>query len=93
MTPEQKVLAKAADYIESHGWCRRQSHSRGRVCALGAIDSVRAPEVVKDAAINLLLRNIDDHYVSKWNDEQPSKWRVIAKLRDIARKQSTAVGT
>lgn len=38
---DQKVLLKARDYIQEHGWCQHQfENAKGEVCLAGAIRKV-----------------------------------------------------
>ena len=82
------VLARAADIIEKHGWCRRYfKDSRGRVCMLGALAAAfesREPDRRWNTATALIERVIGQPEISLWNDSQKTRQPVIAALRKAA---------
>lgn len=91
-----KVLLRAADYIEEHGWCQNEMHTLdGSACLEGAIQYaisgrlMRFDEGLESA--NLFcdaLTRIDlavDRPAFKWNDAPGrTKEEVVAKLREVA---------
>jgi hypothetical protein len=98
LEPWRQILLAAADYIEKHGWCtHRARDERGRVCAIGGINSVsRGCENRNKISIvaRMKFRNylVDCGYtvypaVSAWNDSYgQTKENVISTMRDCARK-------
>lgn len=89
-----RLLLRAADIIESHGWCQNSYTSAGgKLCLLGAVKVARGltPEDAEDTEA-LVERACERVYVSLglrrvhiWNDEPGrTKEEVIAKLRSVA---------
>ena len=80
-----KVLLRAAEYIEEHGWCQHDLvEMSGRVCLMGAIYSV-AKEDDARAALDMVVNAIG-RFPSVWNDAPGrTQAEVVAKLREVAR--------
>ena len=86
-----EVLRRAADIIEERGWTRGVYERHGRVCADAALrlaggasiaHVVAGRDVGYGEAPRALSAAVGD--ISKWNDRQPSRQRVTAKLREVA---------
>jgi hypothetical protein len=81
-----KLLMKAADLIEKHGWCQgRWRATDGRLCLRGAIINSGSHQVAF-AAIHRVDAAIGGPYTSVgWNDTMGrTKEEVVAKLRSVA---------
>ncbi len=83
------VLRRAADIIEQRGWTRGRFERGGRVCSFEAVAlaavALRArawPAV--DAVQRHTNSGSSETSITAWNDAQPSRQRVTAKLREVA---------
>lgn len=94
LEPWQQILLKAADILETHGWCQKSfgDYHHG-FCAIGAIRAVTAQPWDKVGitdpdgrrAAMKLYRNIRGQTIALWNDTYGrTKEEVIAKLREVA---------
>lgn len=99
MTAAEEVLRKAADRLETGGWCQHTSVDReGRYCAAAAIDYATGYDPVDgydnrmvatglyDAAMALLAEHVGDPGgIVSWNDA-PGRTaeQVIHAMREAA---------
>lgn len=79
-TPELVCLA-AADYIEKHGWTRKEYKRSGRACMHGALLAVTTSYDLQEQAVGLIGHVIGTVMTIRWNDEQKSRRPVLAALR------------
>lgn len=83
------ILAEAAMYIDTHGWCQGDlKDAEGRVCVLKAVNNVcrrRAPKTFHAAISELARRTggpLDGSSIAVWNDaDGRTKNEVLAVLR------------
>lgn len=82
----QKALLDAANHIEAHGWCQRQSsRNDGATCMIGAIAKVCVYSKPYTRAIGQLHRLVGK-WPEKWNDQpERTKEEVIAMLHKAAK--------
>jgi hypothetical protein len=86
MNTTAKILNKAADLIDLHGWCQGEMQSnQGCYCVLGAINAVtRTP--LRDPARDAVREEIFGASISSWNDQKGRTVdQVTTTLRNAAR--------
>ena len=83
--PWRQELLDAADYIETHGWCRGMARMGSAVCVLEALVQV-AP--CRDGhAWMRLAEHLNVGSVVGWNDcPGQTKANVVATMRAVARQ-------
>lgn len=92
------VLLDAADYIEAHGWCQNSHKTHdGRVCLVGALDSVTKNDRFSAGFQEAWLRiatHVDAQLAAEDHNPVPAHWNdtpgrtaaeVTAALRECAR--------
>lgn len=89
----RRVLWKAADYIEEHGWWQGDYSHAGHVCMIGAVGFVTGENVCNlhskvyepNHFLHMLSQYVGTHDVSIWNDApERTAEEVIATLRKCA---------
>lgn len=100
MTPTE-LIHEAADVIRERGWVQhRIRDEKGRVCAVGAIDTVAAPlwptgTGVRRAALRLLRLTADSsgrvYSLTSWNDRPGRTKEEVLALFEQAEKNARMV--
>lgn len=84
--PVADVLNAAADYMEKHGKCEGETQDEaGRVCAIGAIDTVTRDEsfALFSYGVDALDVFLDGPWVADWSDDHDQA-TVISTMRACA---------
>lgn len=71
LSPEKRLLLKAADLLREKGHCKNIIEHQGRHCAVGAILASTSEHELHDAALDLLAKYIGvDHRgdIPAWNN-------------------------
>src|SRR5690349_9015382 len=81
-----KQIMSAADYMESHGWCRDIfDNPEGAVCIMGALFAASAAPVISVHYSSHRIRNSLGCSITWWNDNIcQSKEQAVATLRAAA---------
>jgi hypothetical protein len=85
--PWRQELLDAADYIETHGWCRGMARMGSAVCAIEALVQV-ASNLDEPHAWMRLAEHLQVGSVADWNDRPgQTKANVVATMRAAARQE------